>query len=667
MPIHSLSINHTTYMSLGIGLSFVTVAAIATLLWPQFLKMQWLEPTKLENQPDHRFPWLEYALLLMIVLRIWAVLYMNTNWFIQDDAFDACIMPFQMSHNEPIWGGGTNYLTYLSYLAIYRLFDFSVRAASAVNATVFILSFIMIATAVRRELGTTVAFFVVAICAASYPLIVHSTYATAITFAFLPLGVMLTVLTRPAGVMSGAILSLSLAVSLFLYPGGTLVGVSLVASHALLMPIWWNVRAWIGLGVGGVLGGVGAYLVRHSLASSGKMTQWAGGYMQFDVIGSSTWVVLKDTLWHSTSWNTYNDGVPYFEPMWLGWLICGFFFLTVAVARRQFGTEERWLAIAFLVFFGSAVLSAMTGVYPGVRRIVSAIPFLYLVCAIIFARLWQQCQRPWPILALVVISWALMLVRTVTFASSNWPLSRGSEFIAESLKMLQDVPARTRKVVIFSDLNDQFKGLEYRCSLGLTRSYTERFDPPEVMSRDSIDSMTVSGKRRDPFIKISTDDLPQPAPPEQGIRGNVYVSKTPLTTLRPLFGAKPDFEIITNSLSIPETVGILTLSDGQNLKGGDNVRIVFTGKWHAEGSAETLFRVRADDGCRLYLDGKMIVDYNGVHAFGEETVSKPLLLGKGPHSIVVDYFEWGGNAGLSVEWKGTGGQFKMLQSGAMLP
>jgi len=200
--IQSWLIDYANYMWLGFSFSLVTVAVITTFLWSLRQMPPSIETIRTPTENVRRFPWLAAVLSLLIVVRVWAIFCMNSNWFIQDDAFDACIMPFQMSHHEPIWGGGTNYLTYLAYLVVYKFFDFSVRAASAVNVAVFILSFILIADAVRRELGTVVALFLVAVCAVSYPLILHSAYATAITFGFLPLGGMLAVLTRPAGLMS---------------------------------------------------------------------------------------------------------------------------------------------------------------------------------------------------------------------------------------------------------------------------------------------------------------------------------------------------------------------------------------------------------------------------------------------------------------------------------
>jgi hypothetical protein len=168
-------------------------------------------------------------------------------------------------------------------------------------------------------------------------------------------------------------------------------------------------------------------------------------------------------------------------------------------------------------------------------------------------------------------------------------------------------------------------------------------------------------------VPLRSDEVLHAAPLEQGIRGQIFIEKAALTSLRSLFGRKPDFEIQTDSLAIPETQGALTLSDGQSLKASDNVRVVFTGKWRANGKANTIFRVKADDGCRLYLDGNLIIDYNGTHSFAAEALSKPIHLDKGLHAIVVDYFEWGGNAGLSIEWESANNHFEQLHSGSVLP
>lgn len=44
-----------------------------------------------------------------------------------------------------------------------------------------------------------------------------------------------------------------------------------------------------------------------------------------------------------------------------------------------------------------------------------------------------------------------------------------------------------------------------------------------------------------------------------------------------------------------------------------------------------------------------------------------LLLKQGRHVIALDYFEWGGEAGVQVEWAKPGGEFQILKFGQTLP
>ncbi|MDD2850394.1 MAG: DUF2079 domain-containing protein [Desulfuromonadaceae bacterium] len=191
-------------------------------------------------------------------------------------------------------------------------------------------------------------------------------------------------------------------------------------------------------------------------------------------------------------------------------------------------------------------------------------------------------------------------------------------------------------------------------------------DGPWLVARRNAPAGTAAGSAPVCPPRISVNGVPAVAP-AQGIKGSVYIYKEELKSLRSLNGVTPDFEISTDTMSIPETQGVLALADGQNLKASDNVRVVFAGRWRAQGKGATQFRVHADDGCRIYVDGEIVLDYNGPHAFGAEAASKPLHLSKGEHVIVVDYFEWGGNAGLNIEWQGVNGKFEELKAGALLP
>ena len=156
-------------------------------------------------------------------------------------------------------------------------------------------------------------------------------------------------------------------------------------------------------------------------------------------------------------------------------------------------------------------------------------------------------------------------------------------------------------------------------------------------------------------------------PPQDNIRLLVYLSDTEVHSLTPLWGRVADIDIATSEMRIPLTAARLKSAEGLDLGAHDNLRLFFLGGWNAGGKKPVIFRLQADDGCRLYIDGSMVIDYEGVHAYGREITSAPQLLEAGTHAIALDYFEWGGEAGLLVEWAEAGGEFQLLQAGQKLP
>ena len=149
---------------------------------------------------------------------------------------------------------------------------------------------------------------------------------------------------------------------------------------------------------------------------------------------------------------------------------------------------------------------------------------------------------------------------------------------------------------------------------------------------------------------------------------SVYHPGGPVTSLYMLFpGEKPLLVRDTQTVAIPRTSGPLLTTEGTSLGGVDNLRIVFEGRWSFAGANSVTFRVHCDDGCRLYIDDRLVLDYAGIHGFDEERTSAPLRLAPGPHLIRVDYFQWGGDAGLSIAWAGSSLSYQQLQSGQRLP
>ncbi len=80
--------------------------------------------------------------------------------------------------------------------------------------------------------------------------------------------------------------------------------------------------------------------------------------------------------------------------------------------------------------------------------------------------------------------------------------------------------------------------------------------------------------------------------------------------------------------------------------------LVFSGYLNVTKSGEYTFYTSSDDGSALYINGKRIVDNDGVH--GPEENSGRVRLTQGRHLIRVEYFEAGGGEELEVHWQGPG-------------
>lgn len=67
------------------------------------------------------------------------------------------------------------------------------------------------------------------------------------------------------------------------------------------------------------------------------------------------------------------------------------------------------------------------------------------------------------------------------------------------------------------------------------------------------------------------------------------------------------------------------------------------------------FSLNSDDGSRLWIDGVLVVDNDGLH--GPESVVGAIALSKGAHAIRVDYFNKTGGSSLKLSLAPSGGEF----------
>merc|ERR1719487_1793898 len=79
----------------------------------------------------------------------------------------------------------------------------------------------------------------------------------------------------------------------------------------------------------------------------------------------------------------------------------------------------------------------------------------------------------------------------------------------------------------------------------------------------------------------------------------------------------------------------------------DRFAVRFTGALNIEEKNLYFFRLWSDDGSRLFIDGKKIVDNDGLH--GRRAKEGSLELDKGPHSLLVEFFENGGGDNIELE------------------
>ncbi len=83
-----------------------------------------------------------------------------------------------------------------------------------------------------------------------------------------------------------------------------------------------------------------------------------------------------------------------------------------------------------------------------------------------------------------------------------------------------------------------------------------------------------------------------------------------------------------------------------------NYGLRFESVWQVEREALYTFVLSSDDGSKLYVDGKEVVNNDGTH--GTQSREGKIQLEKGIHKIVVDFFQAGGEATLDVRVRATG-------------
>lgn len=95
----------------------------------------------------------------------------------------------------------------------------------------------------------------------------------------------------------------------------------------------------------------------------------------------------------------------------------------------------------------------------------------------------------------------------------------------------------------------------------------------------------------------------------------------------------------------------------------DQFAVRWTGVIRIPKDGNYTFHTESDDGSRLLINGKIVVDNGGLHAMEEK--GGAVELKAGDHAILIDFFENGGGAGCKVSWEGPDLPKEIIAAGAL--
>ncbi len=128
----------------------------------------------------------------------------------------------------------------------------------------------------------------------------------------------------------------------------------------------------------------------------------------------------------------------------------------------------------------------------------------------------------------------------------------------------------------------------------------------------------------------------------RGVTYNVYLLPEGPVRLPDFSRLQPAATGVAHELSI----------DGLTLPREDSVAVVFEGQITIATTGSYRFSLASDDGSKLYIDGKTVVDNDGDH--GVITAAGGIDLQPGKHAIRVEYFNGGGGSWLGAYFEGPG-------------
>jgi hypothetical protein len=146
----------------------------------------------------------------------------------------------------------------------------------------------------------------------------------------------------------------------------------------------------------------------------------------------------------------------------------------------------------------------------------------------------------------------------------------------------------------------------------------------------------------------------------RGLRAEFYDFTTRLAALPSLSGRTPDVVRTDAQIAYARTTRPWA---GLNSRFADTFVSQHAGFLRVTRSGTYTFYLNSGDGSRLWIDGRLIVNNNGLHGMQERSAT--VALAAGYHSLRVVFFENTGDAGLILSWAGPGIRKQVIPASAL--
>lgn len=151
------------------------------------------------------------------------------------------------------------------------------------------------------------------------------------------------------------------------------------------------------------------------------------------------------------------------------------------------------------------------------------------------------------------------------------------------------------------------------------------------------------GVRAEASLTVFVEPWPQAYAP--GLAASYYAFSESLSRLPDVSGAAVVASGVVDRVVFPKTTSAW---DGAPTNLTDRYAAVYEGALRVRDSGYYTLTLNSDDGSRLWLDGRLVIDHDGAHSMSAKSVALPLS--EGLHDLRIEYFENTGEAGLEFSW-----------------